>query len=55
MHMWIYADIAVIVMLALATIVRRPRFVPADPADTFAETEAKVFNANAGGMRRDMS
>ena len=30
-HLWIYAGIAGLVMLALTTIVRRPRFVPAGP------------------------
>ena len=34
-HLWIYAGISGIVMLALALIVRRPRFVPAEaPAQT---------------------
>ena len=31
-HLWIYAGIAGLVMLALTTIVRRPRFVPAGPS-----------------------
>ncbi|HEY6786987.1 MAG TPA: CDP-alcohol phosphatidyltransferase family protein [Trebonia sp.] len=39
-HMWIYAGIAGVMMLALTTIVRRPRSVPADqpadPVDPFA-------------------
>jgi MFS family permease len=43
-HMWIYGGIAGLVMLALTTIVRRPRFVPADvpagPADTVVEITA---------------
>ena len=30
-HLWVYAGLAGIVMLALSLIVRRPRFVPADP------------------------
>jgi hypothetical protein len=38
--MWIYAGIAGVMMLALTTIVRRPRSVPADqpadPVDPFA-------------------
>jgi MFS family permease len=43
-HMWVYAGIAGVVMLALTTIVRRPRFVPAsrpaDPAGTVAPVKA---------------
>ena len=43
-HLWTYAGITGVVMLALSTIVRRPRFVPADqtekPAGPSVENEA---------------
>jgi len=40
-HLWVYAGIAGIVMLALALLVRRPRFVPAEVSPQPSETSVQ--------------